>query len=179
MKIRFKEFIDEIDALVEFITSDTWEYFGTPNPKPERIRRSFENQYYTGDNCKTFWAILEDDTKAGIIRIYDLEDGDPMFDIMILSRYKGMGIGTSTVNLMVDYVFNNYPHKNRIEADTRQDNYAMRCVFNKCGFVKEGHHRKAWVGNDGIAYDAIVYGILKEDWLSGKITPVNWNDFKC
>jgi hypothetical protein len=38
MKIRFEEFKDEIDTLVEFSTSDTWEFYGTPNPKPERIR---------------------------------------------------------------------------------------------------------------------------------------------
>ncbi len=55
----------------------------------------------------------------------------------------------------------------------------MRCVFHKCGFLKEAHHRKAWVGQDGIPYDAIGYGITKEDWQSGKTTPVDWNDFKC
>ncbi|WP_291581047.1 GNAT family N-acetyltransferase [Clostridium sp. UBA6640] len=179
MKILFKEFKDEIDALIEFLTSDTWEFYGTPNPKPERIRKSYENQYYTGDDCKTFWVILDQDIKVGMIRIYDLEDGDPLFDIRISSKYKGTGIGTSTVKWIVDYIFNNYSDKNRIEGNTRQDNYAMRCVFHKCGFLKESHYRKAWVGNDGKAYDAIGYGITKEDWQNGKVTPVNWNDFKC
>lgn len=178
MKIRFEEFKDEIDTLVKFLTSDTWEFFATPHLKPERIRANYKNQYYTGDNCKTFWVISDQDIKVGHIRIYDLEDGDPMFDIRILSKYKGMGIGTITVKWLVDYVFNNFPDKERMEADTRQDNYAMRCVFHKCGFAKEGHIRKGWVGQDGIPHDAIVYGITKEDWQSGKITPVDWNDFK-
>lgn len=178
MKIRFEEFKDEIDTLVEFLTSDTWEFYGTPNPKPEAIRANYKKQVYTGDDCKTFWVILNQDTKVGTIRIYDLQDGDPLFDIRILSKYKGMGIGTITVNWLVDYIFNNYSDKERIEANTRQDNYAMRCVFHKCGFVKEAHHRKAWVGQDGKAYNAIGYGITKEDWQSGKITPVDWNDFK-
>lgn len=179
MKICFEEFKDEIDDLIEFLTSDTWEFYGTPNLKPERIRASYENQYYTGDDCKTFWVILDNDTKVGMIRIYDLQDGDPLFYIRILSKYKGMGIGTVTVKWLVDYVFNNFSDKERIEANTRQDNYVMRCVFHKCGFLKEAHHRKAWVGQDGIPYDAIGYGITKEDWQSGKTTPVNWNDFKC
>jgi DNA-binding protein H-NS len=69
-------------------------------------------------------------------------------------------------------------NKKRIEGNTRQDNYAMRCVFHKCGFVKEAHHRKAWTGQGGIPYDAIGYGITKEDWQNKKITPVDWNDFK-
>jgi len=178
MKIRFEEFKDEIDTLVEFLTSDTWEFYGTPNLNPEKIRLSYENQHYTGDYCKTFWVILDQDTKVGMIRIYDLEDDTPMFDIRILSKYKGMGVGTITVNWLVDYIFSNFPDKDRIEANTRQDNYAMRCVFHKCGFVKEAHYRKAWGGQNGKMYDSIGYGIIKEDWKNGKTTPVNWNDFK-
>ncbi|ERI93704.1 acetyltransferase, GNAT family [Clostridiales bacterium oral taxon 876 str. F0540] len=179
MGLIFKEFKDEIDNLVEFLTTNTWEFFGTPNPSPERIRANYENQLYTGEGYKTFWIILDDNIKVGILWLYDLDDGDPLFDIRISKKYIGMGIGTTAVNWLVSYVFNNYPGIKRIEANTRQDNYAMRCVFNKCGFAKESHHRKAWVGQDGIPYDSIGYGITREDWKSGKVTPVNWNDFKC
>jgi hypothetical protein len=42
MKILFEEFKDEIDDLVKFLTSDTWEFHGTPNPNPEKIRESYE-----------------------------------------------------------------------------------------------------------------------------------------
>jgi RimJ/RimL family protein N-acetyltransferase len=178
VKIHLEEFKNEIDTLVELLTSETWEFHGTPNPKPERIRASYENQYYTSDDCKTFWVITDGGAKAGMIRIYDLQDGDPLFDIRILSKYKGMGIGTSTVKWIVDYIFNNYSDKERIEGNTRQDNYAMRSVFHKCGFVKEAHHRKAWPTNDGRIYDAIGYGITKEDWQNKQTTPVDWNDFK-
>ena len=179
MKINFEEFIDEIDTLVGFLTSDTWKFHGIPNPKPERIRESYENQYYNGEDSKTFWVVLDQETKVGMIRIYDLQDGSPLFDIRILSKYKGMGIGTIAVTWLVGYICNNFPDKERIEANTRQDNYAMRCVFHKCGFAKEAHYRKAWAGQDGKSYDAIGYGITKEDWENGKVTPVNWNDFKC
>ena len=97
MKIRFEDFNKEIDVLIEFLTSDTWEFYGTPNPKPESIRANYENQHYTGNDCKTFWVVSEQDIKVGMIRIYDLEDGAPLFDIRILSKYKNMGIGTRTV----------------------------------------------------------------------------------
>ncbi len=52
MKIRFHEFKNEIDVLIEFLTSDTWEFHGTPNPKPERI-----SQYTAGTakNCGAFF----------------------------------------------------------------------------------------------------------------------------
>lgn len=179
MKVEFIEFVNEIDELIKFITSDTWEFYGTPNPKPERLRRSFENGYYTGEGCRTFWIVADENNKIGTIRIYDLDDGAPLFDIMIHSKFKRQGIGTVAVNWLENFIFTNYPDIDRIEANTRVDNYAMRCVFHKCNFVKEAHHRKAWVGNDGIAYDAIVYGIIKEDWENKKITEVQWNDFKC
>ena len=178
MKIRFEEFKNEIDTLVEFLTSDTWEFYGTPNPNPDRIRASYDNNYYSGDDCKTFWVILDQDIKAGMVRIHDLEDDTPMFDIRILSKHKGVGIGTSTVNWLVDYIFNNYSDKERIEGATRQDNYPMRSVFHKCGFVKEAHYRKAWVCRNGDVYDSVGYGITKQDWQNGKTTTVNWNDFK-
>jgi len=44
-----------------------------------------------------------------------------------------------------------------------KDNYAMRCVFHKCGFSKEAHYRKLWESKNGKLYDAIGYGITKED----------------
>lgn len=179
MKIRFEEFKDKIDDLVNFLTSDTWEFHGIPNLDPEKIRESYENNVYTGDDCKTFWVISNEDTKVAMVRIYDLQDGTPLFDIRILSKYKGMGIGTSTINWLIDYLFNNFSNIERIEGNTRQDNYAMRCVFHKCAFVKEAHYRKAWEGRNGKLYDAIGYGITREDWKSGQITPVDWNDFKC
>ncbi|WBW99228.1 GNAT family N-acetyltransferase [Oceanirhabdus sp. W0125-5] len=178
MKIRFEEFKDEIDTLVEFLTSDTWEFYGTPNPNPDRIRAAYNNKYYTGEGIKTFWIVSDDDKRVGMLRVYDLDDGAPLFDIRILSSHKGRGLGTRAVNWLVDYIFNQYTNTDRIEGNTRQDNYAMRCVFHKCGFAKEAHYRKGWVCRNGDVYDSVGYGITKEDWQNGKTTPVNWNDFK-
>lgn len=178
MKVYFEEFKDEIDAIVEFLTSDTWRFYGIPNPEAEMIRKSYENNYYTGEDCKTFWVTSNESIKIGMIRIYDLKDSTPLLDIRILSKYSGKGIGTTTVRWLVNYIFNNFSDKDRIEANTRQDNYSMRSVCHKCGFVKEAHYRKAWAGEEGRIYDAIGYSITREDWENGQITPVNWNDFK-
>ncbi len=51
----------------------------------------------------------------------------------------------------------------------------MRKVFNRCGYVKEAYFRLASPAEDGGRVASIAYGILKEDWESGKITPVQWN----
>ncbi|MRN52656.1 GNAT family N-acetyltransferase [Paenibacillus monticola] len=178
MELCYEEFKDDIEPLVEFLTSDTWDFLGESNPSPEKIRENYKNQVYTGNNNKTFWVISDQRIKVGMVRIYDLQDSTPLLDIRILSKYKGMGVGTMTINWLIDYIFNNFTDKERIEGNTRQDNYAMRCVFHKCGFVKEAHYRKSWKDKNGNLYDAIGYGLLKADWQKGKTTPVDWNDFK-
>ena len=103
-----------------------------------------------------------------------------MFDLRILSKYRGKKIGEKTVKWMTDYIFNTYSEMYRIEGCTREDNFAMRKVFKKCGYVKEAHYRKAWPSkgskNYKEYYDSIVYTIIREDWEEKKITLVNWDD---
>ena len=179
MNLHMKEFVDEIDELVTFMVSDTWEFYGTPNVNPDRIRKAFENNYYNSEGTKTFWISSDEYGRVGMLRIYDLDDGTPLFDIRINSKYKGKGIGTESIKWLVDYVFMNYREIDRIEANTRQDNYSMRCVFSKCNFVKEAHYRNGWECSNGDIYDSVGYGITRSDWSNKSSSPVIWNDFKC
>ena len=48
----------------------------------------------------------------------------------------------------------------------------MQRVLERCGYVREAHHRQAWHGPDGTVHDAFGYAILRQDWLSGNTTPV-------
>ena len=177
MKLKFREFTNEIDDLVKLMISNTWKYHATTNAKEERIRAAHEKGYYIADGCETFW-IEKEKEKIGLLRIYDLDDGTPLFDIRFSNQNSGRGLGTESIKWMTDYIFNNYKEINRIEGNTRQDNYAMRKVFIKCGFVKESHYRKAWESRNGDIYDAIGYGIIRDDWEKKIVTPVNWNDIE-
>lgn len=179
MTLHFEEFIDDIDGLITFLTSDTWPYHLAANPESDKLRKSYENGFFTGEDSKTFFVLSETNEQVGLVRLFDLGDDIPVFDIRLLSKYRGMGLGPQVVNWLVAYVFNQYPEKQKLEAFTRQDNYAMRCVFNKCGFVKEAYHRKSWKDKDGNCFDSIGYGIIREDWVSGTVTPIDWNDFIC
>ena len=179
MNVYYEAFNHDIEDMIHFMTSDTWTYHATQNADPERIRAAYDNNYYDNEGCKTFWIKSDINNIVGFVRIYDLDDGTPLFDVRISSAYKGKGLGVKTVKWMVDYIFETYSDIDRIEGNTRQDNFAMRCVFNKCGFVKESHYRKAWTCRNGEVYDAIGYGITREDWNNNEITPLNWQDFKC
>jgi len=181
MDINYIEFQnEEKDLLTDFLTSDIWEYHSDPIIDRSKIEERVEQGYYSGHKRKTFWIINEWNIRIGIILIFDLDessqDETPLFDIRIKREFRGRGIGTKAVRWLAAYLFSNYPLLSRIEATTRQDNFAMRKVLKKSGFVKEAHYREAWPAKDNIKFDCVCYGILKKDWLDKKLTPVNWND---
>ena len=176
MSINFKRFeANELEELIGFLTSDRWEFHGVSVPDGEKIREFFAKGYYDSDNTRTFW-IMDGDSKVGMIRIYDITDFSPMFDLRIGSSHRGRGVGKTALLWLTEYIFKTWENHSRIEGQTRQDNIAMRKVFWKCGYIKEAHYRKAWRDDKGKLYDSIGYGILKEDWEKGITTPVNWDD---
>ena len=116
------------------------------------------------------------ETKVGLIRLLDLGDDTPLFDLRIRAASRGKGLGTSALRWLTGYLFNEFPSIRRIEGTTRQDNLAMRRTFRKCGYVKEAHYRQAWPSRDGTVYDAVGYAILRSDWQAGTVTPPDWAD---
>lgn len=177
MNIIFRKVMDsDLNILIEWLTSDKWQYHGISRPDPEKIGVLFKEGYYNGNEAQTFWMILETGERVGLIRIHDLLDYAPMFDLRIRSSHRGKGLGGKALKWLTEYIFKTWHDKWRIEGQTRNDNMAMRHVFRKCGYVKEAHYRKAWPAPGDELYDSIGYGILREDWEEGKVTPVNWDD---
>jgi RimJ/RimL family protein N-acetyltransferase len=178
MQIEITEFNGEKEELADFICGELWEFHGTPQAKKEKVLENIESGYYTGEGKRTFW-INEGDRKIGFIRLFDLgddklNDETPMFDIRITKSSRGKGAGKQALKWLTEYVFTNYPNKNRFEATTRIDNIAMRRTFEKCGFVKEAHYREAWPV-DKKRYDCAGYAILRNDWLNKIKTPVKFD----
>jgi RimJ/RimL family protein N-acetyltransferase len=182
MHIKIREFDEtEKEGLSEFLTGERWEFHSTPQITKEKVTVQLQNGYFTGRGIKTFVITEESSAAIGIIRLFDLgtdaaSTETPLFDIKISSRFRGKGIGEFAVNWLKNFVFTNFPAKNRFEATTRADNVSMRRVLEKCGFVKEAHYRKAWPDVNGNKYDCAGYAILREDWESGNLTPVNFHD---
>jgi len=161
--------INDKVALLEWLRSDDWPYHG------QATFEHIENVYF-GDSVETFWIVADGSERVGLLRLYDLEDYTPMFDIRVLSPHRGSGIGTKSVKWLTNYIFTKWPGKGRIEGYTRRDNTSMRRVFKKCGYVKEAHHRSSWPGRNGQMYDSIGYCVLRVDWEKNILTPVDWED---
>ncbi|GGH21263.1 GNAT family N-acetyltransferase [Paenibacillus segetis] len=178
MTISLQPYKDETDDLITFLTGQIWPFHGIATMTETIVREQIENgRYDSGTEQKTFWIIKDDSEKVGLLRVFDLEDPTPLFDIRVGQQHSGQGYGLQAVNKLVEYIFTNYDDKIRIEGNTRADNFAMRKTFHNASFVKEAVHRKSWPSEDGRIHDSIGYAILRSDWMEGATTQIDWDDF--
>lgn len=181
MEISFEPilFPDDRDRLVTFLTSEEWPFHVNSRLSQDKVFEMIEEGTFDGSNHESFWILGEFKKEIGFIRLFDLEDVDdgyPLFDLRIRAKYRGRGWGKTAVQWLTRYLFEKHPKLERIVGTTRVDNTAMRRTFRSSGYVKEGHYRKDWSSLNGESFDTVKYGILREDWVSGTITPVRWND---
>lgn len=166
--------------IIHILLNNPWEFHSGNNLTEEQIIKRIDSGFYHSKDVKTFF-LSELDEIIGFIRIFDLgedrfDSETPLFDIRIKKDCRGKGLGSKAVTLAIEYVFTNYPNKNRFEATTRYDNIGMRKVLEKCGFVKEAHYRQSWPDKSNVLVDTVGYGILRSDWENKIKTAVNWND---
>jgi len=174
LNIAFVAVQQEVDELVQFLTSDSWPYHGVENPTELDIRKAYDNGAYHNEHTRTFWMINEDEKqKIGLIRLFDVADPNMMFDLRIGSKHRGKGIGLQALRWIVSHVFSEFPETIRIEGHTRVDNARMRALFAKSTFVMEAYHRKSW-RQAGQLFDSVGYAVIREDWENDKITPIPW-----
>ena len=169
-----------IETIIDILINNPWEFHSGKGWDKEKVEEKIKSGYFSSVETKTYFLVEENNT-IGFIRIFDLgddimDDETPLFDIRIKKGFRGKGFGKQAVDLAIEFVFNTYPNKNRFEATTRHDNIAMRKVLEKCGFLKEAHYRQSWPDKNNVKVDTVGYGILRADWNSKSITPINWNE---
>lgn len=175
--LRFEQFApDETDLLSQWLTSDTWHYFVNPSPTPAQVREWIADGVFASDETRTLWIRTPDGKEVGLIRLHDLHDPTPMFDIRILAPFRGRGYGKQALLWLTDHLFTTMPDIRRIEGQTREDNVPMRRLFRACGYVKEAHYRESWPAGDGRWLASVAYARLRREWEQGISTPVNWHD---
>jgi RimJ/RimL family protein N-acetyltransferase len=181
MELRFVPIIfpGDRDRLIRFLTSEEWPFHVNHHLDSKKVEEMLQEGLFDGSNHESHWILDPSGAEVGFIRLFDLDDiddGYPLFDLRVRVEHRGQGIGRFAVEWLTNYLFEKYPNLGRIVGTTRVDNEAMRKVFRSCFFAKEGHYRKDWSAANGKVFDTIKYGILREDWTSKKVTPVNWND---
>lgn len=172
----------EAAELVAFLSGDEWPFHGDSRPSRQTAEAWIAAGRFTGSGVRSFWIRTAGDAPAssaepakvaaGIVTLRDLGDPTPLFDLRLRSAYRGRGLGSAAVRWLTEYLFTEFQEIRRIEAHTRRDNIAMQHVLERCGYVREAHHRQAWPGSDGSVHDSFGYAILRQDWQSGETTPV-------
>lgn len=119
--------------------------------------------YLLSENCK---CILINGKAIGMVSRNWKDEKTRWLDIGIViynSQYWSGGIGTQALKLWITEIFANTPHLRHIGLTTWSGNQGMIRVAKKLGFKKEAHIRQVryW---QGIYYDSLEYGILRDEW---------------
>ncbi|XP_061992358.1 uncharacterized protein LOC133710330 [Rosa rugosa] len=78
------------------------------------------------------------------------------------SKYWGKGIATRAVKMVVDTIFKEWTHLERLEAFVDVENVGSQRVMEKAGFQREGVLRKNYIVK-GRTIDEVVFSILSTE----------------
>jgi RimJ/RimL family protein N-acetyltransferase len=162
--------------LIAFLTGEEFPFHVRRTIPRTDAEAAVDAGAYRDDEHDTFWLKHDDLGRVGIVRLEDLADPVPLFDLRIAGRFRGQGLGVPALRATTDHVFRTLPEVTRFEGQTREDNVAMRRVFVRAGWVKEAHYREGWPVEGGRPVASVGYGVLRHDWETGTTTPVPWDD---
>jgi RimJ/RimL family protein N-acetyltransferase len=166
MQLRFDPIVASDAALLaKFLSASDWPFHVEQSVDENWVRGRLESGHFFGRDSRSFWIRdgAEDQPPLGLARAFDLEDLTPLLDLRLASAARGRGIGTLSLRGLTTWVFSEYPEAGRLGGYTRHDNLAMRRVFEKCGFLQEAQHRRAWRVAGAAPVDAVGYAILRDE----------------
>jgi RimJ/RimL family protein N-acetyltransferase len=137
--------IDEtITRLTYAIEHNRW-----PSPRRRVVIADVDTDQLLGDVSWYWYSEATNWLRIGIT-LYD-------------PAHWGRGIGYEALGLWCDYLWRSFPQIVRIDLATWSGNEGMMRLAAKLGFQEEARYRKARIV-DGVYYDSLGYGILREEW---------------
>ena len=166
----------DVDGLIDFFTTEEFPFHAGPSGwSEETVRERIANGYFVDEENETFWIVHSELGKIGLVRLEDLRDDTSMFDLRLAGRFRGRGLGIEVLEAIAAHIFSNTPAI-RLEGQTREDNHAMRSVFDRAGWTKEAHYRRSWPVAGGDPLDSVGYAVLREEWETGVVNELHWHD---
>jgi RimJ/RimL family protein N-acetyltransferase len=164
MQLRFDPVATTDAALLgQFLAASEWPYHFEHRVDASWVRGRLESGHFFGEDSRSFWIRSDADEPIGLGRVFDLSDLTPLLDLRIAATSRGQGYGTLALRGLTTWLFSEYPNAGRLGGYTRHDNAAMRRVFEKCGFLLEAQHRRAWRVAGSEPVDAVGYAILRDE----------------
>ena len=124
--------------------------------------RKLQLEYEKDGFCSSEFQILnveKEEQTIGLLYLSFYRQGIVRIGLVLSSDNCNKGNGAATLNLIVKYIFENYPTV-RIEADTDVENIIAQKVLQKAGFLREGTLRK-YRYHHGTYHDSYIYSIIK------------------
>lgn len=163
-------------ALIEFFTHNEFPFHAYARRRTAaEVSELIDSGAFDGEDRRSYWLDHDGLGRIGLIRLEDLCDDTPMFDLRLAESSRGRGLGAECLRAATDHLFTTL-EADRFEGQTRADNLAMRSIFVRTGWTKEAHYRRAWPVEGREPQDTVVYAILREEWESGKVRGLQWHD---
>ena len=153
----------DVTRLSKFLAESEWPFHFERSVDDTWVRARIESGHFFGAEARSFWIQDYDQEPMAFGRVFDLSDVTPLVDLRVAQAVRGRGVGTQALRRMTAWLFEEYPATGRLGGYTRHDNWAMRRVFEKCGFQQEARHRQAWRVADGDPVDCVGYAILRSE----------------
>lgn len=166
----------DADDLRAFLTSNAFPFHMRPRPTAADVDARIADGDFAGPEHEALWIDAEGHGRVGLVVLDDLEDPGVLFDLRLAEASRGRGLGVPVVRALTAHVFGAHTHVTRLEAQTRDDNRAMRRVLVRAGFVKEAHYRDGWPVAGAEPRASVGYAILRRDHETGTTTPVPDDD---
>ncbi|MEH3090182.1 MAG: GNAT family protein [Microbacterium arborescens] len=161
--------------LIAFMTGEVFPFHVGTRPTLEQVEDGIAAGRYRDEDNDSFWIDHVEHGRIGFLRFEEISDGAPLFDLRLASAWRGRGLAKQVLVQAAEHVFTTMPDVERFEGQTREDNRAMRRVFETSGWVQEAYYREGWPVEGGEPLGSVAYSILRRDWETGEVTPLRWS----
>ena len=153
----------DVERLSAWLPGQHFPFHGREQVDAAWVLEHAQAGYFWGPDTRSFWACESEQTPLALFRVYELGDVTPLIDLRVADVARGRGVGSATLAWATAHLFETVPGVGRLGGYTRHDNAAMRRVFQKCGYLQEAYHRRAWRVVGAPIADAVGYAVLREE----------------
>lgn len=110
---------------------------------------------------RKYFIVFDGDERVGVIRMREIDyiNRSARVGCDISQTRRGRGIGTTVMEMVVDYCFN-FLNMHRLWLCVLEYNKPAIKVYTKAGFVEEGRYKQA-IYRKGHYWDYIVMSLIK------------------
>ena len=149
--------LDDLEAMMRQRAALAGEgrWIGAELPLDEERDRGTFTQGIEGQSL--FVAELDGEL-VGLIGLHPTGYGVVDLGMQVADGHRGQGVGSALLEAGIDWAREHGAHKMSLQHWPH--NQAARALYEKYGFVQEGHLRRQYPRKNGEIWDAVVMGLL-------------------